>query len=285
MSVLAPRRPRQSSPTKVLLVGDSGAGKTWFGLTAKRCLVANVEDRVDKYEGRFDYDVLDSYTPAAVKAALDGLRGGRLKMADGGAVGTFFIDSHTKLVNLLRGTRTFDDPKVADAILREEIDLFTAYTPLPCNLIVSTWAKNEWGMRARANGRESLAVVGAREDADRRFKYLFDIGLLVERERDEDPVPVFTVIHKSVFPGLPVGSRWKGLTFDSMHEQGGRHQAATERGAEVTNQMLVAAFEAARLAGTFGEWLATNGYPRLPSQLDQPTRQRILRLLRNSTAA
>lgn len=173
-----------SKKLKVLVYGDSGSGKTRFGLTFPNVAVIDTENGTDLYAGRpgvEEFKVLRIKTMAELDKAIDFVR------ADGGkTIGTLFIDSMTVFYDVLLDAkrRTIARSK---SIAVDDVDLgykerasinmrmkgvYAKLTGLPVHVVVTA---READLYSTSNG--GLQKIGTKPDLDKSVKYMFDYVL------------------------------------------------------------------------------------------------------------
>jgi len=179
---------------KVLVYGQSGAGKTHFALTFPRPAVIDAEGGTEMFGGRFDFDVLRTKDIDEVLKAVESITP---KQYD-----TVVVDPITVLWQVtmeagqmaaekraIRQKRSADEatltPRDWGIIKRKVNALYTRLVNMPTHVVVCGRIKdiNE------SRGTE-VVKVGERVDAEKSTEYLFDVIIKIEIGKDGQRVGI-----------------------------------------------------------------------------------------------
>lgn len=206
---------------KIAVYGDSGVGKTWFGLMAPgKKAVIDTENGSDFYGGKFEFDVLKSRLYSEVKKAVEHVEAR-------GEYDVLIIDPITNVYQTLkdaaqaaaerrarRNGKSGDDVSLTFrdwGIIKNKFNsLISQLCNMNCHVIITGWMKDIYEGQG-----ENMKKVGTKIDADRKLEYQPDVIVRLEVDAKGNR---FGIVEKDRTMTYKKGQRIKDISFNDFLE-------------------------------------------------------------------
>jgi hypothetical protein len=233
---------------KILVYGESGVGKTWFGLMAQgRKAVIDTENGTAFYGKKFKFDVLKTKTYSDVKKAIS------LIEKQPNKYDVLIIDPITNIYQTLKDAayvvaerRSKDKDNVALThrdwgIVKQKFgSLITALCNLPCHVVITGWSKDIF----EGEGN-SMKKIGTRADADKKIEYQPDVKIHLTTDKSGNR---FGIVEKDRTMTYQTGQRVPDISFnaflpavspDGMESRLQTEEEASEEDADIDSNITV----------------------------------------------
>lgn len=218
---------------KIAVYGDSGVGKTWFGLQAPgKKAVIDTENGTDFYGSEFEFDVLKSRLYSEVKKAVE-------HVEKSGKYDVLIIDPITNVYQTLKDAAQAaaerrarrrgqggDDVSLTFrdwGIIKNRFNsIVSQLCNMNCHVIITGWMKDVYEGQG-----DNMKKVGTKIDADKKLEYQPDVIIRLEVDAKGNR---FGVIEKDRTMTYKKGQRIKDISFNDFLEaaNGDTGEAATK---------------------------------------------------------
>lgn len=220
---------------KIAIYGESGVGKTWFGLMAPgKKAVIDTENGTDFYGEKFEFDVVKTRLYSEVQKALDHIE------SNSDSYDMLIIDPITNIYQTLKDAaqtaaenraarkgRGGDDVSLTFrdwGIIKQKYNsLISRLCNLPCHVVLTGWLKDVYEGQG-----DNMKKVGTRLDADKKTEYQPDVIICLE---DHNGSRV-GIIEKDRTMTYKKGQRVKDISFNdflaSLNTEGEESKLQTE---------------------------------------------------------
>lgn len=180
MPITFESKPAGLAKIKVLIMGDSGVGKTHFGLTFPNPLVVDTENALPMFRNRFTFKEATTRSYSEINELMDQAIAKRVP-GD-----TLIIDSLTSIYTALQDAHP-NDPymKTTTKKFRSLIDKL--YGKVPMHVVMTAWEKPEYapvgsiieGTNEKV-GKDDRVITGYKMDGNSKAIYAFDFVLRLQ---------------------------------------------------------------------------------------------------------
>ena len=159
---------------KVLVLGDSGVGKTHFGLTFPEPLAIDSENALAFFEDRFKFKSARTRSYDEINQLMDQAINGRISGK------TLVVDSITGVYKALQEAHPDDAfMKITSKKFNKLIDKL--YGKVPMHVVMTAWEKAEYAAKGtkipgtnEIVGKDDRIVLGYKADVNQKAIYAFD---------------------------------------------------------------------------------------------------------------